>query len=212
MISDNGHLLTPLGSWVRALDQYFPYLVTEDKRQVYKQVGKRWEIFGSKSMGAKRFVKLRFTVALIPPDVTLVQVIESSTYLLVLDGHKVKPYIIGATDIYLKQQQKIIENVLGTYCEYRGYVDNLRQNWHSPTLKIICAIDGGLKDSVGTSSYAFFFPDDTQLIRSGMAGEYQPNDYASSTRQELLGQLGVEYWLSKFQERWKSRGIKSVLL
>jgi len=41
-----------------------------------------------------------------------------------------------------------------------------------------------------------------QAIVSGMAAEYQVWEHASVTRQELLGQLGVEYWLHKFQQLW----------
>ena len=64
------------------------------------------------------------------------------------------------------------------------------------------ATDGGLKDSIGTSSYGLFFPGECKAILAGFAGEFQPKDYASSTRQELLGQLGVEYWLEELSQRW----------
>lgn len=67
---------------------------------------------------------------------------------------------------------------------------------------MICAIDGELEDTVGTSSYAFFSPKNSQAVISGRAGEYQPWEHASSTRQELFGQLGVQYWMSRFCQWW----------
>ncbi len=47
-----------------------------------------------------------------------------------------------------------------------------------------------------------------------MAVKYQHWEHASSTRQELLGQLSMEYWLSKFQARWgmPRHPIKSTLI
>ena len=58
-------------------------------------------------------------------------------------------------------------------------------------MELVCATDGGLKDSMGTSSYTVYFPQDLTPIVFGMAGEYQQWEHASSTRQELLGQLGI---------------------
>ena len=43
---------------------------------------------------------------------------------------------------------------------------------------------------------------DTEPIIKGSAVEFQPHKSASSTRQELLGQLAIQYWLRKLQEEW----------
>lgn len=55
---------------------------------------------------------------------------------------------------------------------------------------------------VGTSSYSFFFPQDLSPILQGYAGEYQPLKTASVTRQELRGQLGVEYLVARWAKEW----------
>ena len=70
----------------------------------------------------------------------------------------------------------------------------LQNLWRTQQIELVATTDGGLKDSVGTSSYALFFPNEFPPIIQGFAGEYQPQKSASSTRQELLGQLGMEYW------------------
>ena len=70
----------------------------------------------------------------------------------------------------------------------------------------------GLKDGIGTSSYAFFRPNDTDPIIAGSAVESQPHTTASSTRQELLGQLAVEYWLQKLQKEWGTPRKRSTML
>ncbi len=51
----------------------------------------------------------------------------------------------------------------------------------------MCATDGGLKDQVGTSSYALFLPQDKQVIISQSTREYQPWSSALSPKQEMLG-------------------------
>ena len=74
-------------------------------------------------------------------------------------------------------------------------MDQLKTVWHSNSGLVVGATDGGLKDMVGTGSYAIFIPGDPVPVIQGYSAEYQPRKEASSTRQELLGQLGLEYWL-----------------
>ena len=83
-------------------------------------------------------------------------------------------------------------------------MDTLKGQWPNTDTTIICASDGGLKDNVGTSSYAFFLPYDEEPILTGFSVEYQPHLSASSTRQELLGQLAAKYWLHKWRTKWNS--------
>ena len=92
--------------------------------------------------------------------------------------------------------------MVGTSYTDEGQIEELKRRWRESGSSIVCATDGGLKDQRGTSSYSIFFPDNEQAIVEGFAGEYQPSLTSSSTRQELLGQLGLEYWLQKFTKRW----------
>ena len=91
-------------------------------------------------------------------------------------------------------------------------LEELQKEWHSTNLKLICATDGGLKDGIGISSYAFFRLHDTDPIIPGSAVEHQPHITASSTNQELLGQLAVEYWLQKMQNEWDTTRQRPSLL
>ena len=128
--------------------------------------------------------------------------IASTEFLIVLTearaeaGHGCQP------NIYSIRQQQAEQNVLGNFQVDQALLHRLQQVWHSTDCKLVCATDGGLKDSVGTSSYALFFPREEQAVISGRAGEYQPWAHSSSTRQELLGQLGMAYWLDRLQKRW----------
>ena len=90
--------------------------------------------------------------------------------------------------------------MLGKCTINQNQMNKLEQQWHTSQNNIVVlATDGGLKDDMGTSSYALFFPEDPIAILQGYAAEHQPKTSASSTRQELLGQLGVEYWLEDFE-------------
>ena len=94
------------------------------------------------------------------------------------------------------------ESVIETYTIDSSLIEEFKEQWKTAECTIVCATDGGLKDKIGTSSYGIFLPDETTPVIYGSAGEYQPQVSASSTRQELIGQLGLEYWLSKLQMEW----------
>ncbi len=213
-ISLNGHLVTPLGRWLRSPDQVFTYLGDKLQTTVYKRTCNGWKIFRKKSQQSRRYVKLRFEVDTVPKDSTPVKVIESSNYLLNLSITKqlneLMPPRLG---LYQRRQQTAADNVLGKYDKNEMLLEDLKAKWHQTDCHLVCATDGGLKDGIGTSSYAFFFPQQLTPLIAGKAGEYQPNESASSTRQELLGQLGVEYLLSKLAHQWgRPRNGISIML
>ncbi len=151
----------------------------------------------------------------VPQKCIPITVIEATTYLIRLRE-------IGHTTVrqpkedtyYEKKQLSVQTQVIGKYNIEEQILQELYNKWHTSDSQIIWVIDGGLKDQVGTSSYAMFFPLRIQPIISGYAVEYQPRVDASSTRQELLGQLGIKYWLSKLENRWgKPRnGVKIALI
>ena len=72
--------------------------------------------------------------------------------------------------------------VIGSHTINNSEMKNLENRWHSKRLTIYCATDRGLKKGIGTSSYAFFWLNDTEPIISGSAVEHQPHKSASSTR------------------------------
>ena len=71
----------------------------------------------------------------------------------------------------------------------------LQRRWHSQECALVCGTDGGLKDGIGTSGYTIYTNFDKTPLLEGHAAELQTSISASSTRQELLGQLAIEYWL-----------------
>ena len=159
-------------------------------------------MFGQVGVRSRRFTKLKLTVESLPDLWEPVRVIETAKYLLVLnDKQSINNSQLGK--IKLKDEGSLARSrVLGTYTINQQQMEKLKQLWHTSNNNIVAATDGGLKESMGTSSYALFFPDDPVEIVKGYAGEYQPKPSASSTRQELLGQLGVEYWLEDLANQW----------
>jgi len=150
----------------------------------------------------RRFDKLSFQVSTIPQGCVPVRVIDALRYLLVLGqapdklgGNRSRQVNNTNSTIYEDQ-------VVGKYQIDDRQMDKLKQLWGTQNLELVAATDGGLKDKVGTSSYALFFPNEFPPILQGFAGEYQPQKSASSTRQELLGQLGLEYWFRRLGAKW----------
>ncbi len=160
-------------------------------------------MFGRKQSRSKRFVKLRMRVATLPKFCTPASVIEATKYLLILTDESIGGSIYrDAKGLYGVRQQQLHAQIMGQYVTDDHLLQELHSKWHQPECTVVCATDGGLKDQTGTSSYAIFFPHLTQPIVFGRSGEYQSTETSSGTRQELLGQLGIEYWLSKLEENW----------
>ena len=202
LISANGQVFQPLGHWIRHPDQQFPFLMNADRTIVYKRTDKHWQLFGRQTRGSRRYVKMTMVVNTIPLDSLPVTVIESTRYLIVMGKGQENDRMEISSSVSISQRQRMVEYVMGIFEINLSLIDELKAVWHEEDTTIVCATDGGLKDQVGTSSYAFFFPDNPCAILFGKAGEYQPHTHASSTRQELLGQLGAEYWLGKLASEW----------
>ena len=202
-ISVNGHIHLPLGRWTRNPDQVFTYLYYHPTEVIYKQTTGGWTVYGGQRNSKRRCKKLKIKVGNPPTHCTPVRVIDGETYLIRLpeeDIHKRsrdkhKSQAIG-------KKKRIERDIIGKWNKDKTNLEKLKQQWKTQECKIICATDGGLKDGVGTSSYTIFLPNDPQPALEGHAAEYQPHEWASSTRQELLGQLGLEIWLGKLKNKW----------
>ena len=75
-----------------------------------------------------------------------------------------------------------------------------REKWEKNQLKLYCGADGGLKDSVGTNGYNLFIDREDNPLVYGHAAEIQADNSASSTRQYLLAQIAIEYWIRHLVE------------
>ena len=204
LISSNGHLHTSLGRWVREPDQQFPHMITEDRLTVYKLLdGGEWSCFKRQSVSSTRFKKQRHLGRLMPRSCLPVYVIDMIKSLIVLDDHRTESEPVRKLEtIYDERRNILVNNVLGKYQVNEALLHKLQGSWNESGVQLVCATDGGLKNCVGTSSYAILFPGDPQPIISGMAGELQRWDHSSITRQELIGQLGIEMWLEKLVDQW----------
>ena len=202
-ISENGHLHTKLGSWKRFPDQHFPYMYSQDTSVVYKFQKTSWEVFGNPSTTRRRFRKLNIRVYEPCRGSVPARVIDGNHYLIPIDTHvssQEEIQQLEATSFRQDPQNDL--KVLGKYALDTTQMNKLATQWNTKGCTIVCAADGGLKEDRGTSSYLMCFPQDYQPILEGYSGEIQHRKSASITRQELLGQLGLELWLEKFTAKW----------
>ena len=194
-------------------DQVYPYVMSRDGLVVYKLLGPQWKMFRRTSLRSRRYKRSHMVAYHLPRWWQPVRVIEAAQEIIVLRaGSAQVPVGMGPRPDDITNS--LYEQVIGKYEIDEAQWNKLYQQWHMEGNTIVVATDGGLKGSIGTSSYAFFFNNDEKAIISGQAGEYQPRDTASSTRQELLGQLGVEYWLGKLADKWgvPRNGCQIVLI
>ena len=201
-VSTNRKLHVPLGRWIRSPDQFFQYMMNEEGMIVYKRQFRAWQVFGKRNNTTRRFDKLALLVATIPSGDIPVQGIETSNYIIVLSTYLHLQSGPRMEDVGVLKDTHLKDQVIGRFHVDTAQLENLLEQWHDKGFKLFAATDGGLKDMVGTSSYAFFFEEELTPILWGSTGEFQPNETASVTRQELCGQLGVEYWLARWTQQW----------
>ena len=123
---------------------------------VYKRTKAGWEIFGRHKVTTRRFKKLRMSVQSIPPKCTPIQAIASIEYLIVVTDYWSEIMRDEGKSIYSIWQKTVEDGVICHYYIDQDLIQRLKQACHSMDCKLVCATDGGLKDTVGTSSYAIF--------------------------------------------------------
>ena len=79
-----------------------------------------------------------------------------------------------------------IKQVVGQFEISMRVANKVKANWHNQECSFLCGTDGGLRDGIGTSGYIIYSEYDEDPLIEGHAAEHQPNETASSTRQELL--------------------------
>ena len=202
VISQNGHLYLPLGAWLRHPDQRSEFMYCKESDAIYKQTGKQWEVFGRQNSGRRRYRRVGLAVSGPPCSSLPVQAIAGHGFIIKMASNTQNTGDQITTQTEYFTQNNTVRNPRGQFTVVAKQMDFLQARWHQADCKLICATDGGLKDKMGTSSYVIFHADAEDPIVEGFEGEYQPLMSASSTRQELLGQLGVEKWLEKLKEKW----------
>ena len=217
LISEEGTLHSPLGRWLRTPDQQHTYMITPTSDTVYKRQGLCWRVFRRKSPSSRRYTKLRLRVDTIPAQCVPAPVIELSQHLIVKTDELAERLSLvesNLLDVRKIKKTQWRSQVVGKSRTDQSQLSSLETQWKADTCTIICATDGSLKDTVGTSSYAFFLPQETEPFLEGSSVEHQPQLEASSTRQELLGQLAAEYWLHDLRQKWGTprRPLRFILV
>ena len=94
-----------------------------------------------------------------------------------------------------------MKTILGNYTVNKEELQKLKELWISQPIVLVCGSDGGLKNTLGSSGYIIYIEKAQEPIIKGFSAEVQDNVNGSSTRQELLAQLCVEYWLLQFGKK-----------
>ena len=191
-------LLTPLGEWIRHPYQHFKHLIDLHTRQVYTQKApKRWSIYRYIRTTRNRYENTNNDVTNLPKRWAPISVIEHSLGILtVVDLDKivesVPPPPVEVGVFHRSYQRKVVGQFEVSLEELRA----LKGIWNQGALTLLCGSDGGLKDSIGSSGYVILDPNRDCPLVTGHSAETQAETGSSSTRQELLGQLAVAYWIS----------------
>ena len=101
-----------------------------------------------------------------------------------------------------------IKQVIGQY-EITEISKVLKAKWTQDQIMLIAATDGGLKSNIGSHAYAIYLHEE-KLAYGGNAEEPQ-QVRITSTREELLGMLGVLYIMQGFISIW-GRPAKTIKL
>ena len=98
----------------------------------------------------------------------------------------------------LQNRDKYVKQVIG-YMPAAIQFEELVTAWHDPS-PIIVATDGGLKGSIGTHGYVMVQDGSTDLLVSGFGAEKAMEGTLTSTREELIAMLAIQYLINIFQE------------
>ncbi len=171
-ISENGHLHLPLGRWIRTPDQFFSHVLAEDGKIIYRDVTQeKWQVCRKIGHMTTRFVKENREVTSLPIKWIPVRAIETAQFMVCSTGG-MEVFSNFDDNCPLENKQEVArKQVVGTYEFNETQLQKLAQRWHQSDNKIIAATDGGLKDAMGTSSYAVFLPNDQEEVLKGYAAE-----------------------------------------
>ena len=73
---------------------------------------------------------------------------------------------------------------------------HLKATWKSELIELICGTDRGLKDEIDTDRYVIYRKYGENPILQEHAADSQLQCHTSSTRQELLAQMSIDYLIA----------------
>ena len=194
---DSIELLTPLGNWIAPPYSKYKYMIDVKTKLVYKTIGNdNWDLFVQKNGSNKTYEHAQLQKKVLPSRWVPVRVIERSCReLVILKAEEVKDYYTEESVAAGVFQDRFVRKVIGQFELNMSELRSLREQWACAPIRLLCGADGGLKDGIGTSGYVLTLPEREQPLVTGHAAESQGNLSSSSTRQELLAQVAVEYWI-----------------
>ena len=195
--SDSIELLKPLGHWIAPPYSKYKYAIDVQTKLVYKTINQeKWDVFVPKSGSNKKYEPAQLQKNALPSRWVPVRVIKRSyRELVVLKVDEVHDYCTEESSSAGVFKDRVVRKVIGQFELNMVELQFLREKWALEPIRLLCGVDGGLKDGIGTSGYVITRPDGATPLVTGHVAESQINPSSSSTRQELLAQLAVEYWI-----------------
>ena len=178
-------------------------MLGKDRKLLYVHLKSTWEVYFLQSGTRNKYKKAGLQVTKLPLQWRPINVIK-------LSGDKIQGIIpdheIGTEESFDSTQvgnftDPIEKRILGRFEINPHELQRLTLDWHNQPMVLLCGSDGGLKGNIGTSGYALYSGTSDIPVVAGYAAELQFHESASSTRQELLAQLCVVYWISHLIER-----------
>ncbi len=187
-------LNTPLGDWGKKPYQLYPHAIDEDHRLLYKRTREQWEVYYHKANTRIIYYGAGVSRSKLPKKWMLVNVIKCSK--------KILKVILPDRNELVQQKESlkvgnfsdlIMKTIEGNYIVDQVELTFIAEQWHTQSIKLLCGSEGGLKDRIGTNGYVIYGENRAKPLIQGYSVEQQEDDNSSSTRQELLAQLCIEY-------------------
>jgi len=198
-----GFLWVPLGGWIRKPYQYYKFVVENTGQFIFSSQGKRtWKVFQKQQGTRNTFIPLKITANKLPKHWTPIHAIKMSNSTLrgILPDKRLSEVTGVGSKEFAFFEECYKKQVVGNFEINVQELQELSNIWNSQEVGLLGGSDGGLKDALGTSGYVIYRQNsDIPLVR-GFTAETQVMPNPSSTRQELLGQLGVVYWIERLVE------------
>ena len=190
-------LPTPLGDWANSPYQFYPFVMGVTNRLAYKLLGpNRWEVYYQQENTRNIYVPAEIVRKTLPEMWVPIRVILLSLRrIAIIDINTIpppRPLLVPKLGVFNLRDER---QVVGQFEIDKVEFNCLRDRWRTESVTLLCGTDGGLKDDIGSSGYIITDPLGEIPLVKGHAAERAMAPDSSSTRQELLAQLAVVYWI-----------------
>ena len=189
--------MQPLGKWHPNLYQQFPYILYFDTGDILRKGATAWTVYSKYNTSRNRYISTTIMTDKIPENWSPVHVIRTAEWIIKLPT-ECTYNTVGSTDHHRILGKFILKHerqVIGQYEIATDQLELLKEKLETNQLILYCGANGGLKDGIGTTGYNLYIGIEETPFIYGHAAELQTDSSASSTRQELLAQIVIEYWI-----------------